>query len=70
MSDLKRGVFVRLNDTGEVGRIGNRGSRGWWFGDADGRGWYVYASDVMPLEGEELRAAETAFAARRAVAMG
>jgi len=67
---IERGTFVRLNDTGEVGRIGGRGSHGWWFGDADGSGWYVYASDVTPLEGEALRAAETAFEARRAVAMG
>lgn len=67
---IGRGTFVRLDATGEIGRIGNRGSRGWWFGDADDSGWYVHASDVTPLEGAELRAAETAFAARRAVAMG
>lgn len=67
---IGRGTFVRLDATGETGRIGNRGSRGWWFGGDDDSGWYVHASDVTPLEGEELRDAETSFAARRAVAMG
>ena len=63
IENLKSGDLVKLNATGEIGRITRNGcSRGWWFGDVNGRGWYVYGHDVTPLVGAELTTATTAFA--------
>ena len=62
MNTLAHSTLVRHEPSGDVGRIGNRGARGVWFGDENGYGHYVYESDCAPLMGAELDAAQKRFA--------
>jgi hypothetical protein len=66
MSDntsIPSGTLVRHEPSGDIGRIGVRGTSGRvWLLDEKNFGQFVYESECVPLTGAELAATELAWA--------
>ncbi len=62
---LSPDTLIRHEPSGEVGRIGLRGTRGRvWLLDEKNFGQFVYESECTPLTGAELAAAQERFATK------